>query len=62
MQLSMSTVYWAASEERWQQGKGGDCSLLLYPCEAPSGLLCPGLSPPVQEGCGVNGAGPEGGP
>ena len=32
---------------------------LLSSCETPSGLLCPGLGPPVQEGCEALGAGPE---
>ena len=31
---------------------------LLCFCEAPSGVLCPNLRLPVQEGCGAFGAGP----
>ena len=52
------TASWAASTEE-QQGEGGECLPPFYPHEAPSGVLCAGLGPPVQEGCGAVGAGPE---
>ena len=53
-------MFWAAFKKgSGQQGEEGDCAPLLSSCEAPSAVLCLGLGPPVQEGCGVLGAGPE---
>ena len=41
------------------QGQGGDCPSLLCHREAPSGVLCPGQGPPIMEGYGAVGEGPE---
>lgn len=41
------------------EAMGGDCPPLLNSWESPSGVLCPGLGPPAQEGCGICGVGPE---
>ena len=42
-----------------KQGEGGDCAPLHSSCEAPSGVLRPGLGPLIQEGRGGLGTGPE---
>lgn len=42
-----------------QQGEGGVCFPLLFPCEASSVVLHPGLGPSAKERCGVAGEDPE---
>ena len=37
----------------------GTVPLCSAPCETPSGVLCPGLGHPAQEGFRADGAGPE---
>ena len=41
----------------WREKEG--CVPLLCHCVAPSAVLCPGLGPPVQDGYGAVGVGPE---
>ena len=47
-----------ASKKGEQEGEG-DCTPLLHPCEAPSGVLCSSLGPSLQEECRVVGVGPK---
>ena len=42
-----------------KQGQGDDCTSLLCPQEAPSGVLCSGLGPPILKKCGADGDDPE---
>ena len=41
-----------------QQGEGEDYASLFCSCEAPSGVTCPYLGPPVQDRSGTLGKGP----
>ena len=46
-------------EECDQQIEGGDSTPLLYSRETPTGVLCPLLGSPAQEGYGAVGVDPE---
>ena len=41
------------------QGEGGDSPHLFCLYEASAGVLCPGVGPPTQNGCGAVGVSPE---
>jgi len=47
------------NKKNGQQGEGGDCPSLHCSHEDPSGVLCPDLGSPPQEGCRVDGVSPE---
>ena len=57
--LTTSGILGLHQKRGGQQGQGSDCPPLLSPCEAPSGVLHPGLGPLVQERCGAIGKGPD---
>ena len=57
--LTTSGILGLHQKRGGQQGEGGDCPSLFCPCEAPSGVLRPGLSPPIEERQGAVGEGPE---
>ena len=45
--------------ETSETSRSREVILLLYSREAHSGVLCPDMEPPTQEGHGVVGVGPE---
>ena len=59
LNYTVDGVHLSAANFLSQQGEGGDRAPLFSSGEAPSAALHPGLGPPIQEGRGALGAGPE---